>query len=84
MSAISKLLAITSIVLLPWAIIRLTNLETKILDFLNTFDISDAEVIVILITPLLIFWAVKWLFEPASNTHRSYSVGEDLLVKFRK
>jgi hypothetical protein len=83
MNAINKLLTISSIILLPWVIIRLTNLETKILDFLDKVNISDVGVVAILIVPLLVFWAVKWLFEPTDNTHKSYSGGKDMFVKFR-
>ena len=84
MSAINKLLTISGLVILPWAIIRLTNVETKIMEALKQISISDASTIIVLILPPLLFYVAKWLCEPATNTHKSYSGGSHILIKFRE
>jgi hypothetical protein len=84
MNAISKFLGISAMIILPWTLIRLTNLESRILYFAEGIKIGDMGAIAILIIPPFILVTTKWLFEPSSNTHKTYSGGKDLLVKFHK
>ena len=78
MSAIGKILTISLIIILPMMAIRISNLE------LDVTKISDIGALAILLVPPLIVMTVKWLFEPSKKSHKSFSGGKDLFIKFHE
>lgn len=83
MNATIRLLIISATIIIPWAIVRLSNLEVKARDILEYIGLSDLGVIALLIIPPITWFITKWLFGPRGKHNKKYSPGTNILIKFR-
>jgi hypothetical protein len=82
MGAILRFLIISATIIIPWGIIRIADLESKVRDSLNQINISDLAIIGLLLLPPITLLIIKWLFEPRSRQSKRYSGQKDMIIKF--
>lgn len=67
MSAMYRVLIISIMVIFPWAVIRIANLEPKIIYTLKIVNVADTVLLGMLLIPLLVVLVIKWLSEPINK-----------------
>lgn len=77
----TKILVLSIMVIFPWVLIRLADLETIVIYLLNK---RDTSIIGLVATPVILFLLVKWLFEPKGNVNKSDLRKSDNQMKTHK
>jgi hypothetical protein len=83
MGVILKFLLISAVIVVPWAIIRVADLEMMVTAFLRRIFVSDLAVVLVLVVPPLLLFLARWLFVPRRRKQRHYSGHQDIIIKFR-
>jgi len=78
-----RLFIISVMIILPWAVIRLTDREMTVIAWLNRIHLSDAAIVAILLLPPLLWFLIGWLFTPRTRAGKSYPGKKDVFIKFR-
>ena len=83
MGAFIRFLVISAAVIIPWIILRVTDLEARAREWVEYIRLSDTAIIALLVLPPIIVFLIKWLFDPRGNRQKRYSAGKNVLIKFR-
>ena len=83
MGATIRVLIISTAIVIPWGILRVTDLEPIITSALMPLISNDYVIIGLLVIPPMALWLIRWLFEPRRKKGKRSFGNKSIILRFR-